>query len=185
MTIPTTNLMKTRKNLKDVKEVDNYLNELVKDIKDEYEQLVKGINGTLQASCFTQKQQWIPTLAGTTNIGAFTYTRQVGWVLRQGIMVDVWADMMWTSEGGATGSLYANLPYRVANSDQIPFQCAVHTSTFAYGAGHTSMHMLAEPNSYRGYFWGSGSGAVTAQLNVPPVGQIIYHTRYIGVQDER
>jgi hypothetical protein len=185
MSIPFSNLLKSKKSLKGVPEIDEFLTGLVKDVREDYEELSKGISGEIRGSCFTQKQQWIPTLAGSTNEGVFTYTRQIAWIYRQGLIVDVWADVEWTNEGGATGSLYAKLPYMVTNSDGLPFQTAVQTSIFAYGAGHTSIFMLAEPDSYKGYFWGSGTGVATAQLAVPHAGRVIFNIRYLGVQDER
>lgn len=185
MSIPFSNMLKNKKALKDVPEIEEFLTGLVKDLRADFGEISKNSIGDIRGSCLIQKQQWIPTLSGSVNAGVFTYARQIAWIYRQGLIVDVWADVEWSNEGGATGSLYANLPYLVANSDGQPFQASVQTSTFAYGAGHTSIFILADPRSYKGYFWGSGTGVATAQLAVPHAGRVIFNIRYLGVQDER
>lgn len=147
-----------------------------------YEQLSQGINGTLRADTFPGSQQWTPVLQGGT-AGTFTYTHQVGWVLRRGIIVDVWFDVAWTAAGTAAGNLYLQLPYIVAKSLQKPFVGVVQSSTLAYTGG-TGIVINAIPNTYRGEFWNVGSGFATANQAVVATGQLIGHIRYIGQGNE-
>lgn len=142
------------------------------------------VNCNIKSSYYVGKEKWTPVLSGTTTAGSFTYNRQIGWVSREGLVVDVWADMIWTSSGTAAGRLAIDLPYKVAKSGVWPFMGAVQTSTFGYGAGNTCLSILVEPDTFKGYFWGYGPSVVSTQLAVPAAGQIIFHIRYLGVQSE-
>lgn len=160
-----------------------FINDFVFQLQSMYEQIAQNVNGTFRNYAEVDDFQWLPTLAGTTAAGSFTYVNQYGWVLRQGIMTDVWFDVSWSSTT-ATGNLYLELPYLVTLSDGKPFVGAIQSSTFSYGAGHTNVHCNAIPNTYRLEIWGSGSGVATSNLSVPSVGQIIGHCRYVGISDE-
>lgn len=163
--------------------MENYLRELTVALQDMYEQITNNVNGTIRANAFTQRDQWVPILKGTAVEGTFTYTHQIGWVLRQGLIVDVWADIAWTASGAAAGNLYVELPNRVALSDQKPFVGVVQSSAFAYTGG-TGIVINGIPSTFRGEFWNVGSGFTTANQAVVASGQIILHLRYIGVANE-
>jgi len=184
MTVPKSIFLPTKKDGNGDEGSDKYLLEMIYEVQRMYDNLAKGINGDIKSSFLSQKQNWTPTLEGTGVTGTFTYTNQYGWVLRQGLMVDVWADIWWTASGGATGNLYVVLPYIVANSSGGPFVGSVQSSIFAYGAGQTYVVINAMPNTYRGEFWASGSGVATTRLAVPNAGHLLFHVRYLGVQDE-
>lgn len=184
MTIPTNIIFPLRGDFADLGDIDRYLSDVVFELQRMYEQLAQGINGDIRASVYTQRNEWTPILKGTAVAGTFTYNHQIGWSLRQGLIVDVWFDVSWSASGAAAGNLFLELPYRVARSNQKPFSEALQTSTIAYGAGKTLLSINAIPDSFRGEIWSSGSGAVTANIAVAAAGQLIGHIRYIGVQDE-
>lgn len=184
MTIPSNIIFPLRGDFSDLNDIDRYLRDLTFELQRMYENLAQGVNGDIRASAFTQRSEWTPILRGTTIEGTFTYTHQIGWVLRQGLITDVWFDVEWSGSGIAAGNLYLELPYLVANSDEKPFSSALQTSTIAYGAGNTLLSINAIPNTFRGEIWSSGSGVATANVAVAAAGQLIGHIRYIGVADE-
>lgn len=184
MTLASNIIFPERSEFKDMEDVGDYLTEFTFELQRMYENLAQGVNGDIRASAFTQRNQWLPNLEGTTTAGTFTYTRQIGWSLRQGLMTDAFFDIEWTGLGTAAGNLYVVLPYKVANSDGMPFSQALQTSTIAYGAGQTVLSINAIPNTFRGEIWSSGSGTVTANIAVAAAGRLIGHIRYIGIQDE-
>lgn len=184
MTLPSNIIFPLRADFTDFNDIDRYLRDLVFELQRMYENVAQGVNGDIRASAYTQRNKWTPVLKGTTVEGTFTYTHQIGWVLRQGLITDVWFDVEWTGSGTAAGNLYLELPYRVARTDEKPFSGALQSSTIAYGAGKTVLSINAISNTFRGEIWSSGSGVATANVAVAPAGQLIGHVRYIGVQDE-
>lgn len=187
MTVPTNIIFPTHPDgllTADPKDIERYFRELNFTLQQMYEQLAQGINGDIKADFAIQRQQWVPILKGTSTPGSFTYTNQYGWVLRQGLLVDVWFDVSWSASGGAAGNLYVELPYEVALSNGKPFVGVVQSSTLAYTGG-TGIVVNAISSTYRGEFWNVGSGFTTANQAVVASGQLIGHLRYIGKQDER
>ena len=128
-------------------------------------------------------KQFLPTLDGSTP-GTFTYTHQTGWVLRQGLMVDVWVDVEWSATGTAAGDLFVELPYKVAVSEQMPFVGIVQPSAITYTGG-TEIVINAINDTYRGEFWNTGDGFTTANQSVVSSGRLIFHIRYLGQGIER
>lgn len=185
MTLPSTIILPLRPEtfLNDFESVNNYLRELTVALQDMYGDVASSVNGDFKADAFVDRDQWTPTLKGTTAAGTFTYTHQVGWVLRQGIMTDVWFDIAWTASGGAGGNLYVELPYQVALSAQKPFVGVCQSSAFAYTGG-TGIVVNGIPNTFRGEFWNVGSGFTSANQTVVASGQLIGHLRYIGIANE-
>lgn len=184
MTLPTSKSFPTRKDKEDPV-TREYILELIYELQDQYDELSEGINGSIKSSYQQQREYWTPVLKGTTVPGSPTYTRQVGWVLRHGIIVDVWADVIWTANGGAAGTLYIELPYKVANTDGFPFIGHAQPAGLAFNAGYTAAGVAAITNSYRLELWQYGSGVATIPIPFPAFGQLICHVRYIGVQDEQ
>lgn len=184
MTLPSNIIFPLRVDFNDLADVDRYLGDLTFELQRMYENLAQGINGDIRGSAFTQRNRWTPVLKGTTVEGTFTYTHQIGWTLRQGIIVDSWFDIEWTDSGAATGNLFIELPYEVANSEEKPFSSALQTSTIDYGAGRTILSINAIPNTFRGEIWSSGSTVATANVVVAAVGQLIGYVRYIGKANE-
>lgn len=185
MTLPTSNIYPAVTTFRAMDDLTKYLRDLVFALEDRDEQLADAINGDIRGNAFTQREQWTPVLKGATTAGTFTYTHQIGWVYRQGLLVDVWFDILWTAQAGAAGNLYVELPYRVAVSAGKPFVGPLQTATIGYGAGQTVLNVNAIPNTFRGEIWSSGSAAATANIAVAAAGQLIGHVRYMGVADER
>lgn len=185
MTLPSTIIFPLRpESLSgDLESVQNYLRELTVALQDSYEQTASNVNGDIKASAFSEDSLWTPTLAGTTVAGTFTYTHQVGWSLRQGLITDVWFDIGWSSSGAAAGNLYIVLPYQVAVSDEKPFVGVCQSSAFTYTGG-TGVVVNSIPDTYRAELWNVGSGFTTANQTVVNSGQIIGHLRYIGQANE-
>ena len=184
MTLPSTIIFPLRSNFTQLPDVNRYLVDLTYIMQRMYEDLAQGINGDIRASAYTQRNEWTPTMVGTTTPGTFTYAHQIGWVLRQGIIVDVWFDIQWSASGGAVGNLFLQLPYQVAITEQKPFTSTLQTSTIAYGAGRTLLSINAISDTFRGEIWSSGSAVATANVAVAAAGQLIGHIRYIGKGDE-
>ena len=166
----------------DPKELEKYLRELTFTLQRMYEELADNINGDIRNQALETGRKWTPTLNGSTS-GTFTYDHQIGWILRKGLMVDLWFDIKWSAVGTAANNLYLELPYEVATSLQKPFVGVVQSSAFAYTGG-TGIVINAIPNTYRGEFWNVGDGFTTANQSVVASGQLIGHIRYIGKQDE-
>lgn len=183
MTLPTDIILPLPRDYKDALNPDAYNNDLVFDLQNMYEQLANQINGTIRNYADVDSSEWIPTLSGTTAVGATTYTHQIGWVFRQGIITEVWFDIAWSATT-ATGNLFVDLPYLVTKSDQKPFVGVLQPSSIAYGAGKTDLVCNAIPSTYRLEIWTTGTGVPTSNLAVVASGQLIGHCRYIGVSDE-
>lgn len=170
-------------------DLNQYLNELTVALQDMYENVVSVVNGqyTLNREATSllddRRDQWTPTLIGSTPGTGFTYTHQIGASLRQGLLVDLWFDVGWTASGGATGNLYLDLPYQVANSEEKPYVGVCQPSAIAFTGG-TGLVINAIPDTFRGEFWNVGTGFTTANQSVVASGQIIGHIRYIGQANE-
>lgn len=172
-----------RTDFSSVEDINRYLRDLVFSLQQRDEQVVQVLNGDIRGSAFIQRQNWTPVLNGISASGTFTYTHQIGWVLRQGLITDVWFDVEWTNNGTASGNLYIELPYQVAVSDEKPFVGIVQSSGITYSGG-TGIVINAIPDTYRGEFWNVGSAFTTANQAVVASGQLIGFVRYIGVQNE-
>lgn len=166
-----------------------YMQELIFTLENMYERLAYGINGDIKSDAFTVENQFTPILteAGNTAL-TFTYDHQTAWVLRQGIIVDVWFDIQVTgvdSGTAGTGALYLELPYKVALSSNMPFVGVVQPSNLTYTSGSETV-INAIPNTFRGEFWNCGTGVATAvqAANTDAAFTLIGHIRYIGQENE-
>src|SRR5690606_9321337 len=123
-------------------ELEKYLRELVFSLQRMYEDVAQGINGDIRADFSEPDRSWTPILKDTANSGTtFTYDHQKGWVLRQGLLVDVWFDVEWTANTGAiTGNMYIELPYNVAVTGVIPVVCILQHSALIYSVA-TEYHV--------------------------------------------
>lgn len=167
-------------------ELSSYIRDLVFELQTMYSNLADAINGSTRADYDITRSSWTPILKGSTTAGTFTYTHQVGFSFRQGLMVDLWFDVAWTSSGTAAGNLVLELPYKVtkvSTANTKPFMGAVQPSNVAFTGG-TGIVINAIPNNFNGEFWNIGDGFVTANQLVVGSGQLIGHIRYIGVQNE-
>lgn len=180
MTLPSSIILPLKSDYRAEETDAKYFRDLNFSLVRMYESVAQAVNGSIRNNALTGQEKWTPTLNGATTSGTFTYTNQIGWVLRQGVLVDIWFDITWSAAGTAAGNLYIELPYRVAISSQKPFVGPLQTATIAYGAGQSVLTINGIPNTYRGEIWSSGSGNAMANIAVAAAGQLIGHLRYIG-----
>lgn len=186
MTIPDTDILPLRKNLENIEDINRYINELVFSLTNRDAQVTGTLNGLILNNMETERDQnYTPILMDTVNTGTtFTYTHQIGWSFRSGLLTDVWFDILWTANIGAiTGNMYVTLPYQVAQSEQMPFVGVCQSSGFAFTGG-TECVINAIPNTFRAEIWNTGSGFTTANQGSTVSGRLIGFTRYIGQADE-
>ena len=160
-------------------QLTEYMRELIRKLEEMYKDMAQDINGDIR--------EFTPVLMDAATDTTYTYSSQVGWYLRQGIMVDYWFDVVWTAidTGTPTGNLYVQLPYQVFDAQQKPFVGVLQTSTLAYGTGLTYLTINGIPGTFRGEIWGSGDGATTANVTAnTAAGQLIGHIRYVGSEYE-
>lgn len=156
---------------------DVYLNKLVDELEENLTQINTQINGTIRSNSSEENKIWTPTLKGTTTEGTYGYSAQNGTVYRQGLIVDVWGEIAWTTSTG-TGNLYVELPYVVAESSGSPFV------GHAMLTGSTSNHgVRAIPGTYRLEILVQGASIANVNANITNR-TLRFHCRYIGKQDE-
>lgn len=164
----------------DPRKHEEYQRELIFRLQQMYADIVQNVNGDIR--------EFIATVSGTTIVGVGTYDHQIGWYLRQGLMVDVWFDVQWTAHTG-TGNLFLNLPYRVFNTrasgaTNKPFVGVLQPSSVTFAVG-TAAVINAIPKTFRGEIWEYGSGIPTVNIAIAATGHIIGHVRYVGIEFER
>lgn len=160
-----------------------YISTLTEKLEIMYSNISNNVNGNFRNYADVDGSQWIPTLGGTISNGVFTYTNQIAWVFRQGIMVDVWGNVAWSSTT-ATGFLVINLPYAVVTSSaELTFIGECSTSSITYSTG-TAASIVAKAGTYTAQVYTYGSGIPIAELSIPSSGKINFHLRYIGVSDD-
>lgn len=185
MTIPSEILLPRPPESLD-KATSAYINELIYKLQEAYQQLATATNGTyLYANPDTtttiQQGVWLPKLQRITTPGTGTYTYQIGYSVRKGLMTHVFFDISWSAMSGA-GDIYVQLPYKVRKSSQKPFICAISvdslTITGSYVVG------VAIPDTYRLEVWQITSAGASARLSLPTSGKIAGSMIYIGQDEE-
>jgi len=180
MSLPTTITLPLRVDYQDEKDMDRYLRDLVFELQSMYEDMADNINGFIRNNAEVDQAKWIPTLNGTV-AGDFTYTRQVGWSIRQGIFTELWADIEWTATTSG-GNLYLELPYIVTRSDGMPFVGTAQASNVTFLGNYLVINAI--PDTYRGELYSVTPAGATANVAVPASGRLIIHCRYIGLDGE-
>ena len=168
--------------VKDYENREKYLDELVKRLEEMYETITFNINGTIRNYNEKEDFSWVPTLNGTTP-GSFTYTYQYGWSIRRNIFVSLYFNIGWSATT-AGGNIYVELPYKVLVSQGQPFIGPVQFNALTLGTGYTSLTVSADPDTYKGTFYESGSGKWWSAIGMPSSGEIAGSLTYIGVEDE-
>lgn len=174
MTLPTEIQLPLEDNI-DVE----YMRTLIKRLEGMYEDMVQNING--------DTVDFVPILKDTATDTTYTYTIQEGWYFRQGLLVDVWFHVTWTAiaSGTPTGNLYVQLPYEVLNSSNMPFTGCVQSSVVDFGTDLTQIVINGIPTTFRGEFYGVGSGQTMANITAnTAAGTLIGHIRYVGNEFE-
>lgn len=172
-----------RRDYPDPEDQDRYLDDLVDELQKMYEKTAENVNGSIRNYADVDQTKWTPEIATDGVNGTIVYKWQYGWVLRQGIITDVWMDVAWSSIGTSTGRLYVNLPYRVTLGGNLEFPGVCQMSDFNFGP-YSYYCLNARPNTYRCELWGCSSLSSTVWESIQGNGQIIGHIRYIGVEDE-
>lgn len=165
-------------------DLHKYLRELIFTLQDMYEDIVFNVNGNIRTNTSQASETYTPIVRDSGNTAiTFTYVHQIGFVLRQGLMTDVWVDVEWSNPSAAvSGNLYVQLPYEVANSAEMPFVGVCQPSAFTFTGG-TKCVINAIPNTFRGEIWNTGSAFTTANQATVNSGRLIFHVRYIGKQN--
>jgi hypothetical protein len=158
-------------------------NDFLESLKTMYSQVALAVNGQQKRSTDPVSYRWLPTLAGTGTAGTFTYTSQVGFAQRTGIMTECWFDITWTVQVGAVGNLYVQLPYQVTQASGIPFCGVIQVSDLAFPAGTTYLTCTAVPSTYQLQIWASGDATTSVNVPVAASGRVMGYVRYIGVQE--
>ncbi len=189
MTLPTNinlPLHSDRIRSQDPKELDNYFRDLIFELTRMYESIAQGVNGDIRGDFSLTGANWKPTIKGTTEgvnaVITYVPNGQVGYVLRKGLLVDVWFDIEWSAIFNFSDNLYVELPYKVAKvstASKIPFVGVVQPSSITYTGG-TEMVINAIPNTFRGELWNTGSAFPTANQTISATGRLIGHLRYLG-----
>ena len=184
MTLPITYTLPQLNETESPEQVTSYLHDLNYELQNMYQQTAQNVNGYFRNNFDVDGSQYIPTLKGFTTPGTFTYTRQAAYVYRQGLMVDVWYNVIWTSIGGATGELRLNLPYKSNPHPTLFFTGVCYMDNADFGPGRTYAIGATVNDTFDLSFQGYGPLVTTAAINVYPNGRVGGHVRYIGVEDE-
>lgn len=178
MTLPTEwifPLNEERLHSNNAQDIGDYVEELVTTLTAMYAQVSQATNGDIR--------EFTPIVIGLTTPGEGTYTVQDGWVLRKGLLVDIWFTVQWSGHTG-TGQLYIQLPYKVKNSLSDPFVGQLNGS-YNYGGGYTGMFTLAHPNTFQNAAYVDGPGGIgVLPLQLLTSGALFGHIRYIGQEIE-
>ena len=165
-------------------QVTSYIQDLTYELQNMYEQTTQNVNGTFRNNLDVDGSEWVPILKPSGISGTITYTDQTGWVLRQGIMTDVWFTINWTGIGTSTGNLFVDLPYKVTKTKVNPFIGTATTGRQTFQVGHTGIVSIALPDSYLMVISSYGSGVAAGTVPLAAPGFVAGHVRYIGVEDE-
>lgn len=119
-----------------------------------YADIALAVNGTIST--------WTPTVYGSTTTGSPTYTSQIGYYYRQGIITTVWFNVVWSNAGGADGNILLSLPYSAALVSPASFSCPIASTGIANTANYTYNSLQVETNDYYATVYEHGD-AQTAQ----------------------
>ncbi len=136
MTIPSTTILPLQSDRiqRGGRDLDRYMRELIFTLQRQYEDMAQAINGDIQNNALVGRNNYTPTISGSTLAGVGTYASpgyQIGWSLRQGLMVDVWFDVRWTAHTG-TGDMTLDLPFLSAVSDENPFIAVIAADNITF-----------------------------------------------------
>lgn len=171
----------------DAKAIAQDLQRLIRQLNQIEETVSEDVESYFLWNYGTDREQWIPAVYGATTAGVGTYAanKQIGWVMRKGLLVDCWFDITWTAHTGS-GNLYVQLPYLVAEAGaatEQPFVGVLQPSSITLGT-FTCAVCSAIPDTRRLEIWGSGSSLATGNVALPSSGRIMGSIRYIGQERE-
>lgn len=146
-----------------------------KEIEELYSQIAQSFNGSTES--------YTPTISGSTTAGTVTYSTQTGWYYRQGILVDYWFNVVWSTwTGSPAGNIQLTLPYKTFNAATSVWlgECSVTNLTLA-NSSDTFVHPIATVNSRVCTFVSGRHNAARGTIQVEDTsGGITGHLRYIG-----
>lgn len=163
------------------KNLEKYMRELVFTMQRQYEDIAQAVNGDIRNSQEPGNQNYTPTIEGATVAGVGTYTNQIGWVLRQGLMVDVWFNIKWTAHTG-TGGLVLTLPYKSAVTPGNPWVGSIIASGITF-TGYLCGSVSPDTRNLRIIDTQSGGSAV--EIAILNSATLTGHVRYVGQAIER
>lgn len=186
MTIPSESLLPLP-NEEFTPEQKSYLNELIREMQDNYERLAIATNGTYlysnpDSAVTIQQGAWSPEVFGVSTAGAGTYTQQVGYTVRKGLVVHAFFDIAWSAHTGS-GNMYVELPYKVRKSDGMPFVGLAQTNNYTLGSIDYAV-FNAIPDTYRLELWSVTTGAATANIALDTSARVMGTITYIGQENE-
>lgn len=130
-----------------------------------YLRLSENINGKIRSYADNDSSIWKPVFSSSGII----YSQQVGWIFRQGLLTDIWFDIIFTNASSASFNLI--LPYKVVRTEGNPFVgCLISPQ---------GLFISAQSNSYEGLI-------INSSFSSPPLvsGRLCGYLRYLGVEGE-
>lgn len=131
-----------------------------------YLRLSENINGKIRSYADNDSSVWTPTFTPASNI---TYSQQVGWIFRQGLLTDIWFDIIFTNNTESSFSLM--LPYKVIKTQGNPF--------VGFLVSPSGLFISAQSNSYEGLI--INNSFVSTPISS---GRVCGYLRYLGVEGE-
>lgn len=158
-------------------DIQKYLKDLIDRLEDMYGDLAQNINGSIR--------QWTPTVYGVSTAGAGTYTRQVGWLRRAGIVTELWFDIEWSAHTG-TGDLAVLVPYQAAASEGSPWIGVIESTSAsnAFTAGYTYLTWRCEPDTTQGTIIENGDSVASQPFTIANAGGFSGYIQYLGQELE-
>ena len=135
-----------------------------------YQEFVRQING--EGQIYTAK------VFGASSAGAGTYSKQNGFYILSGQMVDVYYDIQWSAHTG-TGNLYVEMPF-LSNYSLLDYLGIIDNSTggLNYSSGYTEVKTKLAPSTRIATVIESGDNTASQALAVVAAARIIGHCHY-------
>jgi len=174
MTLPTNIILPLRLDAireGDPEKIAVTMRNLVDTLTQMYQDLANNLNGYITT--------WTPTSYGLTSSGICTYSRQIGWMRRSGIITELWMDIAWTGHTG-TGGLAIEMPYVAAPSEGAPWIGTIASDGNTFGAGYTYLTWSCEPSTTQGTIYRNGSGVALSAMSIAATGSYRGYIQYLG-----
>lgn len=180
MTLPTDLILPMNSDLikaGDPQSMQRYMVDLTESLTEAYRQIAENVNGAMRT--------WTPTAYGLSTAGVGTYTKQVGWLRRSGILTELWFDIEWSAHTG-TGGVAILMPYKAAKSTGQPWVGVIQSvsASNVFGAGYTYLVWKCEQNTTQGTIVRCGSGVASAQQPIAAQGGYAGYIQYLGQEFE-
>ncbi len=157
---------------------NKYIKSLIDRLEDMYQDVAQNVNGSIR--------QWTPTVYGTVDPGTnITYTHQVGWLRRSGIVTELWMDVEWTAHDGL-GGVAVLMPYQAAESEGFPWVGVIESQSLGnvFDDGYTYLVWNVVPDTTQGDIRKCGSGLTDQPLAIASSGGFSGYIQYLGKEFE-